>query len=867
MGWIRRLFRRRDFDQELDRELRFHIEELTQENISKGMASEEAHRQAMLAFGGRQQVKEELRDVYRLPVIETTAANLRFGLRGVRKAPAFSAAVILTLALGVGANSAVFSAINAILLRPLPFPHGDRLMLLRQYNRQSKSPQMFTAPVRLEDWNRMNSTFQAITGYYTEDVSEISGPLPEKVTRAYVAPRFLQVWGIAPALGRDFTPEEEKFGGPEGILISDRFWRRRFNGDPRAVGQTLRFGKNYSGTIIGVMPASFLFPDRNVDMWSPIPVDSPYAQSRESTWYTTIGRLKEGVSLEQARADLAVVQGRLASQFPATDAKLGVEIEPLKESTVAGSRRSLWALFAGVTLLLLIACTNIAGLLLARATHREHEIAVRFSLGASRRAIIAQLLAEVFVLACIGSLAGLCLSVAAAKGFQMMARDLPRVDEISLDWRIVAYSLACAVAATFLCGTFPAWRATREGIGVSLSRNARTQVSGRHPVQWLLAGVQVALAVTLLAGAGLLLRSFQELGRVSPGFDPSHVLTLHISASWGETADMKGLTQRINHTLNTLRALPGVEAAATSSTLPGVPNQFPAELKMVEGETDPNRKIIVEMRFVSNGYFATLHIPLLAGEACRESTNQTDIVVNRSFAGAYFGQNPVIGHHLLSNAFSGFPLTGEIRSIVGDAREQGINLEPMPVVYWCVSAPVPDPNYLIRTQGEPLAMAQTVRGAIHQVEPGRSVFDVMPLEERLSDAFAETRMRTVLLTLFALTAVALACVGLYGTISYLVTVRRREVGLRLALGAQRWQIAARFLLQGLRVCVVGCVCGLALAAASGRLLAGMLYGVTLSDRATMFGVVLMVLLLAGVAVLLPALRAACTDPMSVLREE
>jgi len=307
MEWWKSLFRKRALDAQLDSELRFHIEELTEANIAAGLTSEEARRRAVLEFGGREQIKEELRDVHRVSIVEGSLANLKSAFRFIRKSPSFSITVILTLALGIGANSAVFSAIDGILLRPLPFPNGDQLMELRQYNPKTRSPRTRLAPVRLEDWNRMNSTFQAITGYYTEDNSETSGPLPEKVTQAFVTPRFLQVWGISPALGRDFTREEEHFGGPNAILISDRFWRRRFGADPNALGKKLRVN-GFSSSIVGVMPASFLFPDRDVDLWSAVPPDAPIAQSREWTWYLAIGRLKPGVTLEQARANLATVQ-------------------------------------------------------------------------------------------------------------------------------------------------------------------------------------------------------------------------------------------------------------------------------------------------------------------------------------------------------------------------------------------------------------------------------------------------------------------------------------------------------------------------------------------------------------------------------
>jgi putative ABC transport system permease protein len=865
MEWTKRFFRRQRQQQEFDLELQHHIEALTSENLAQGMTFEEARRRALADFGGRAQFRDAMDEVHRLPLIESLTSNLRFALRMMRKAPGLAAAVIFTLALGIGANTAVFSALDAILLRPLPFPQGDRLMLLRQGNRKQQAASPFVAPVRLEDWSRMTTTFQSLTGYYTEDASETSGALPEKVTLAYVAPRFLQVWGIAPALGHDFTPEEEKHGDSDLALISDRLWRSKFNADPNVIGKKLHFA-TYALTIVGVMPASFLFPVRNVDIWSWIPTDSPYAQSRDAIWYTVVGRLKPGITLEQARSDMAVVQSRLGAQFPKTDADLVVELVPLKDTIIGSSRGSLWVLFAGVTLLLLIACSNIAGLLLARATHREQEISVRFALGARRGTVMAQLLTEVFLLALLGSLAGLALSVFAARAFRLMAHDLPRVDEIAVNWRIVLYSLGCALVTAFLCGIFPALRSTRGQPGAALALGSRTQVSARSRLQWWLAGVQVALAVTLLAGAGLLLRTFQQLGRVSPGFDPSHVLTLHITGSYGETVDMKALTQRINRTLDALRATPGVEAAASSATLPGISRRRESELVVPEGDVDPGRKVVADMRFVSSGYFSTLRVPVLAGDSCRDSAGPTGIVVNRSFAEAYFGQKPVIGHHLRSDAIPSFPMTGEIRGVAADAREQGINEAPMPTVYWCVSAPDPDPHYLIRTKAGPLGMADSIRRVIHGIEPGRSVFDVVSLDSQLSNSFAENRMRTLLLTLFALTAISMACVGLYATLSYLVAVRQREVGLRLALGAQRWQIAGRFLTQGLVVCLIGCACGLAFQLAAGRLLRGMLYGVSPHDTVTMLAVVGLVVLVTGSAVLFPALRAARTDPMHALRE-
>ena len=883
--WWKSLFRKRALDAQLSSEVRFHIDELTDANIAAGMSPEKARRRAVLEFGGGEQIKEELRDVHRVPMVDSTVTNLKSAFRFLRKSPSFSAAVILTLALGVGANSAVFSAIDAILLRPLPFPNGDQLMYVSQFNTKIKNPVGRVAPIRLEEWNRMNFTFQAMTGYYVENNSETSGILPEKVEQAFVAPRFLEVWGVAPALGRDFSVEEEHVGGPNAVIISDRFWRNRFAANPNVIGKTVRVDGR-SCPIVGVMSASFLFEEREVDLWSPTPVDAPLitgAAGRDFTWYRVIGRLKPGVSVEQARANLTTVQAQLGKAYPKPDADLAVAIEPLKEATVGGVRRSLWMLFGSVSLLLLIACTNIVALLLARAAQREHEVAVRFSLGAPRGAIVGQLLTETFVLALAGAVLGLLVAGGASKVFRSLAADLPRVQEIHLDARIVLYSLFCSVLATVFCGLFPAIRGTRRSVSSSLAKTSRSQVSGRNRLQWLLVGAQVALAVTLLSGAGLLLRSFQALGRVSPGFEASHVLTFHISGSYGETTDWKRLTQRIDRTLQELRSVPGVEAAATAATLPGVPGKYEMELQFAEGEQDPEHKIVADSRFVSPNYFATTQIPLLAGELCREPKFVSgadangvqhvdfisqEVVVNRKFSETYLSHGTAAGRHLkILNSFLIGPNQAEIRGVVGDAREEGMNREPEPTVYWCMSAADPAPFYMVRTHGEPLAMSETIRQKVHEIEPARSVFGISPLEEHINATFAENRLRTVLLTFFAATAISLACVGLYGTLSYNVNVRQREVGLRLALGALHGQIVRHFLLQGLAVCGAACIAGWGLFATFSRILAGMLYGVSSSDVLTPASVVLLVLFVAGVSSLAPALRAARMDPMQVLREE
>jgi len=857
-------FTRRPQDPEFDREFAFHIDELTQAGIAEGLAPEEARRRALVEFGGREQARQHLREVHTSRLLESLRFNFRAALRFLRHSPSFSLAVILTLALGIGANSAVFSAIDAVLLRPLPYPDGNQLIQINQHDTRNRDANTFVAAQRLEDWNRMNSTFSGLSGYYTDDLSEISGPLPEKLTMALVAPRFFEVLEVAPALGRNFARDEFHFGGPNAVIVSYRLWRRRFGGDSTVLTKKLRFGQ-YSYSIVGVMPASFAFPNPEVDVWSPSPPDAPYAQRRDSTWFTVIGRMKPGVTVAQAQADMAAVQGRLGKQFPKPDADLTVQSVALKSVVVSDSAGSLWLLYGSVTLLLLIACFNIAALLLARTADREQEISIRFSLGASRRAVVGQLLSEIFSLALLGSLLGLGIAGAATRAFHLLSNTLPRASEITLNPAIVVYSLLCALATTFLCGLFPALRGTRRDLGHSLAQGGRTQVSRRNPMQWILVGVQVTLAVTLLTGAGLLLRSLQQLSRVHPGFDPSHVLTFQISGSWGETADMDSLVRRIDATLERIRAIPGVVSAATSSTLPGIPSLYQAEFNL-DGKLDPNRKILADKRWVSWGYFDTTGIPLLQGESCREGAPRTEVVVNRAFANLYLN-GTAVGHNVANAAYNDFSTNGRIRGVVGDAREEGLNVAPVPTIYSCFSAPEPFPNFLVRTHGDPMALAETIRRCIHQFDPNRSVYAMMPLDQHLDEASESNRLRTILLAIFAATAVSLASIGLYGTLSYLGRMRRREVGVRLALGAARSRIVSQFLLQGLRVTLIGCVAGLALSLASGRLLAGMLYGISPFDPVTYLAVLFLILAVATAASLFPAWRAARVDPVQILRQE
>ena len=866
MSWFARLlntFRRDRLQRDIDREMSFHLAERADELRAGGLSADEAARRARLQFGNIVVQSERTQDVDIAQYVDGLLRNLRYAIRSLTRTPSFTIGVVLTLALGIGANSIVFSAIDAVLLQPLPFPDGDRLMQLRQT--QERAAETNIAPVRLEDWNGQNATFEAITGYYMENVSETSGDLPEKIRRAWVSRRFLDVWGIAPARGRGFTEAEYTAGGPSAVLISDRYWRRRFGGDENILTRTVRIGAA-SVPIVGVMPASFRFPDRDVDLWFPVALGSKLAQFRNATWYIGIGRLKPGVTVQQARVNLAAVQAQLGKRYPDPDSKIGVEVTPLKDVAVGGVRASLWLMFAAVSVLLLITCTNISALLLSRAAHRRQEIAVRVSLGATRGVVAAQMLTETCVLSLAGGAMGLLVAAGASAALRSMTADLPRMDEVEAGGRMLLYTMAVVVMVALLCGLLPAIRIARSDLA-GAPETGRAQVSSRNFLPWLLVGTQVALSVTLLAGAGLLARSFYEVWRLNPGFDASHVLTFRVSGNWNETADIGRLVQRIDGTLEELRALPGVQSAATAIFLPGVPAQYESTFDLVEAQRDSERRMIAETRIVSPEYFGAMQIPLIGGRPCGRQPRgrPADVMVNRAFATRYLSaRSSAAGLHLAAAESGSPPLP--IVGVVGDARERGLDRDSGPTVYWCISAPNPMPYFLVRTRGEPLAIAQTVRLKIKELDPLRAVYDISPLTERIGDAYTQNRLRTTVLILFAVTALALTCVGLYGTLSYAVSLRRREVGLRLALGATRSGIVRHFLVQGLRVVAVACLCGLALTLAVSRVLSTMLYGISPFDPVTLSTVIGVVLAVTALAALVPGARAAAVEPRQVLHE-
>ncbi|PYR57229.1 MAG: ABC transporter permease [Acidobacteria bacterium] len=793
----------------------------------------------------------------------------RAALRATIRRPLFAAIVVALLALGIGANSAIFSAVDAVLLRPLPYPAADRLVAIYEANVSQHDLTSLVAPVRLEEWNRMNRSLEGLAGSYFENMTDTSGPLPERVAAMRISPRFFSVLGTPAALGRTPAPEEDRLGGPAVVVVSDAFWRERLNGDPTVVGGSRTLG-GVSRTIVGVMPASFRYPSTTTEAWIPAQMSAGLMQARQARFYTAVGRLKPGVTPEQAEADLSTVQAQLGEQFPQTDKGWTARAIPLKEEKIGGVRRSLWLLFGAVTLLLLAACGNVACLMLADATRREREVAVRFALGASRRAIVRQLFIEGLVLALAGVLGGLVLARWATDLLANAATQLPRANEVRMDVRLLAFTLAIGIATTVLFSLAPALQATRHEIATRLARSGRGLAGGRLLLQRFLVGAQVTLAILLLVGAGLLVRSFARLQQVSLGFDPHHVLTFRISAQWSERPE--AVAARQLRTLQRLQAIPGVVSASFSGILPAGADFPPAEFKIVGRDLEEHR--FATARQVSADYFHTMRIPLLQGESCRDDLAmataattpgapvESKILVTRAFADRFFPNDNPIGHRVIQR----YP--GVIIGVVGDVRENGVYNEAPPILYYCgLAAYWPDPFYEVRIDAASTVSMTAIREAVHSIEPGRAVYAARTLDEALSDSLSQPRLNTILLTLFATTALALAAIGLYGVLSQLVAARRREIGVRMALGARPAQIFSSIASQAAAITGAGLVLGIAGALALSRIMGTLVFDVTAHDPFTFALAPIVLAVVAAAATIVPARRAARVDPIHALRED
>lgn len=789
---------------------------------------------------------------------------VRTAIRGLRRRRGVAATVVLTLAVGIGANSAVFSAVDAVLLKPLPYPDADRLVAVYELNQGLKQARQLVAPGRLEEWHAANRSFVGLAGSYFENVTDTTGATPVRVEAMRTSARFFSVLGVGAALGRTLTPEEERPGGPSVVVLSDAFWRARFNGDPAAIGQRLRLS-GASRTIVGVMPPSFRYPTATTEAWIPAQLPPSLMNARRARFLRAIGRLKPGVGIEQAQDDLTAVQARLGEQYPATDKGWGASLAALKEEQIGGVRRSVWLLFGAVALVLMAACGNVACLLLAEATRREHEVAVRVALGASRAAVVRQLLAEGLAMAIAGATLGLTIAWWGVAWLRQQAVELPRIQDVTVDARLVAFTALVGILTTLAFALVPAIQTSNADPGGTLTRGGRALAGGRQRLQRVLVAAQMALAIVLLVGAGLLIRSFARLQQVSPGFDPEHVLTFRISASWNEAP--AAVVGRQARTLDRLQRILGVESAAISQTMPAGADFPPGEFHIVGSDTET--KTFADGRAVSAGYFKALRIPMLQGDTCNAAPAPvtSQVLVTRAFADRFFPGESAIGHALTS---PGFPPGHQfdIVGVVGDVHEKGPGKAADPLIYWCgFSGFWPDPFYVVRLAENHGASLADIRAALLEIEPARALYSVRPLTESLSKALTERRLSTILLALFAATTVLLAAIGLYGVLSQLVAARRREIGVRMALGARAVHVLASVGGQAAAVVAGGIVVGLAGAFALARFMTTVVFGISAHDPLTFVVVPLVLVVVAGTAALIPAARAAAIDPMHALRDE
>jgi putative ABC transport system permease protein len=874
------MFRReqgeRDFAEELESHLQLHIED----NLSAGMSPGQARRAALLKLGGVARTKEDYRDRSGLPVLETLAQDVRYGLRQIKRSPGYAVVAVLTLALGIGANTAIFSVVNAVVLRELPYPQPDRLMVASLVNVHDPAlPYSYGVADYLaaREGQRSFKDFAAVT--WADTITYTGGAEPERLHGTRVSAEFFTALGVHPALGRAFAPGEDAPGHTREVVLSHRFWQQRFGADPAVIGRALSLdGESFS--VVGVLPADFHFDafgaTDNGDVW-PLMRIAP-RNVRYPFGLRTIGRLKPGITLAQARTDLSAIARDMQRRFPNSDLS-GASIQPLKTQIVGSVRPALLILLAAVGLVLLIATVNVANLAVSRTTTRDRELAIRAALGASRGRVARQVLTESVLVAAFGGTLGLFLAYWGVRAIVTLAPGgLPRLTAIAVDGQVLAFTMAVSLLSGLLFGLAPAVHGFGRHIEETLRGGAQNlaEQRGRRGLRHALVVVEVSLSLVLLIGAGLLLKSFERLTNTSPGFNPKPLATALISLPRARYQDEKRIVSFYGELLDRVQHSPGVRSASISMSLP------PDLLNMRNPFWVPNEPIVpgnslpsaVETT-VSPGYLQTLGVPLLRGRWFEESDRgRSDqiLVINDALARRYFrGQDP-IGQRIKTGDPNPDSPWETIVGVVADIKYEGLDGAPEPTLYvpyfqayW--------PSFsremflVARTSGDPKAIASSLRTAMLALDRDLPPAEVHTMKELLADSVAQPRFRTLLLGIFAGMALLLSAVGIFGVMAYLVSRRTQEIGVRMALGASRGEVRRMILGEGLRVTLIGIAIGLVGAFASGRLIKGLLYGVGPADPATFAGVSLLVIVVALIACYLPAHRATQVDPMIALRYE
>jgi len=804
---------------------------------------------------------------------------LRFALRQLRKSPVFAFTTVLTLALGIGATTAIFSLVYAVMLKPLPFPDQDRLAWLAREDHASGTP--IPGPLSYPnffDWRSQNHTFSGIACYRNGTATLTHNGDALHLNSEFISSNLFQVLGVAPILGHDLRPEDET-PGHRTVILSYSLWQSRFGGDPAIVGQTITLdGQTFN--VAGVMPKSFNFPlvAPAVDLWSSLAVvaedPEPLTNQRSAEMIDLVGRLKPGVTLDQAHADLNLVARNLATQYPeANKWETSVQVVPEAEHLVGSSRTGLRVLFGAVAMVLLIACVNVAGLLLARGARRTAEIALRAALGASRLEIIRQMLAESLLLSLLGGLTGILLAEALLHGaVRFLPASLPRLSEISLNPEVLAFAVGLSVLTGLLFGILPALRVSGLDPSLALREGTRSVAGGRgqHRLQTVLVIGETALGLVLLVGAGLFIRSFISVLHVDPGFNPHGVFTARINLPEnGYTHDQK--IQFVDQLMPRLAALPGVQSATGAWPLPmsggNISTTFGYDGYHGLKADRPDEALAIALP----GFFETMRIPLVAGRtftAQDKSASPPVIVINQALARKYFaGTNP-IGRHIEVDLGDGVVVhpNREIVGVVGDVKRLGLTTESDPQFYlpW-TQAVITIPVLTIRTAGNPDDIANAVHGAVSQMDPTVPMYQSHSLDFYLAQSAAQPRFQTLLVSSFAAMALLLTAIGLYGVLSYIVQQRALELALRLAMGAQRGDVLQLVLKRGMGLAAIGVAAGLAISFFLTRFISTLLYGIRPTDALTFAGVSFLLLFVALAASFAPAYRASQTDPMHTLR--
>jgi putative ABC transport system permease protein len=866
---VRSIFRKPQVDQELDEEFRYHLERQIEENLNRGLPPEEARSAAMREMGPIAKSKEECRDMRQVNYIDDLMRDLRYAGRNLRRSPGFTTLAVLIMALGIGANTAVFSVVNAVLLKPLAYRNPDRIVTLSNSSRAeavTALSKVVSIP-DVQDWHDQSSSFEAMAYYQSRETAVMSGSKAEYARVTNVSPEFFRVFAIQPIFGHLFTAEEMKPGTGGAVLVSYAYWQSHFGGAPGALGQTIQVSGPQP--IVGVLPPGFGFPNKT-DLWVPLITDSP-----PRTWHSflAIARLKPEVSLVQAQTEISLIAKRLEQQYPDTNKGRTVAVRRMRDDMVGDVRLTLYLLLGAVSVVLVIACANTATLLLAKATARTREVAVRAALGASRQRIIRQLVTESLLLALLAGASGLLLAYGGSKVLVALApADVPRLADSGVDRWVLAFTLGISMITSLLFGLVPAFCAARVDLNDALKLGGTRCVMGGRMMRTrgLLVVAEIALAVVLVSGASLLIKSFVALHNIALGFRPENVLVMRATVPGPLAQSVLRARQFFKGMLSEIAKLPGVLATGATMAPPGsVESTGFYFVDHMPAQPDPNAPAVI-LNIVSPGTFAALGIPLEKGRDFDESDTLDRpfaAVVNEALVRqAFLNQDP-LGRTIYCPFDSDGGMT--IIGVVGDVRQHGPSREPMPECYMTYAqhgfngATL---SVVVRTAGDPKTLADTVQRLTREGSPDVPM-KFTTMESIVSENVAAPRFRTLLLAGFAGLALCLALAGVYGVMAYAVGQQSKEIGLRIALGANTGSVVRLVLGQGMTLTALGLILGLTSAIASARLLTTMLFQVRPTDPTVYLVVTVSISLVAFLATYVPARRASTIDPLAALRQE